>query len=826
MSDGRLQEKIPQRQLHQVGFPHQGDEPHHHDGVAAHFEEIIEAPDALDFQNTGEQRRQFLLQFGLWHGKSLVFLSLLRIGQRLAIHLAVGGQRDFREPDPGLRDHVFGNLRGQKRFQVFRLGSVVGIHRHHVGDQSLGFPVLAVSRRRRRPDLRMPAKGGFDLAQFDAVAVDLDLKILASEELDHAVGKIAADVPRLVEPLARAGMHDEFFGRLLRIAPIFLGQADAADIQIARHPDGRGVEVLVQDVHGLVAQWTTVRHARPSGIDLVDGIVDRPDGGFGGAAETVQFDVRILRPDLAGQIERDPISAEHDQPQAIQRRTGSGCGVFHQHGHQGGHRVPERNLVTLDQFLPMGRIFLGVGIGNDQRATHRQQPEDVVNRQVEIQRRQRQHPILLADAEPFVDVENGVDRAPVIDDDPFGKSRGAGGINQISDVFGTLRRTRNELGTGRNLIVRHDDPGRGVVPCQPRRCVFGRHDSHRLTLRQQPFASLIGKPRRDGHVGGPGQHDAHGRDDLLPTLVHDDGDQFVGPSASLAQKMGKPAGASEQLRVGQRLAGSNDGETVLVRFQSGQEKFRQGHGGDRRCSGIHLGALADLPFRDLRGYRAVPAARVFGQEPQQGAIGGEHVVQQSGRKQPFHRVPVEGQGSVFLEDLVIQPNLWCLADAVDLFAQPGHGDLLRHPRIQGQGTGEHHRHPGPADPALLHQIALDLDAPHQPVIEIVPKLALQDPDLILEGALAGEIRLQQRDRGEIAEDVVDFRVNRQAVKQGQVDGETRFLDPVVQNRREHAQGHGRGRGPCLTRSRLQAFPMGPFQTAAATGEHRFDDGFR
>jgi hypothetical protein len=28
-------------------------------------------------------------------------------------------------------------------------------------------------------------------------------------------------------------------------------------------------------------------------------------------------------------------------------------------------------------------------------------------------------------------------------------------------------------------------------------------------------------------------------------------------------------------------------------------------------------------------------------------------------------------------------------------------------------------------------------------------------------------------------------------------------------------------GPCL-----QAFPMGPFQTAAAAGEHRLDDGFR
>ena len=66
----------------------------------------------------------------------------------------------------------------------------------------------------------MLGKGGFDFAEFDAEAAEFDLLVFAAEELDGAVGPVAAEVAGIVEPLAGERMVDEAGLGLFRIVPV------------------------------------------------------------------------------------------------------------------------------------------------------------------------------------------------------------------------------------------------------------------------------------------------------------------------------------------------------------------------------------------------------------------------------------------------------------------------------------------------------------------------------------------------------------------------------------------------------------------------------
>ena len=215
---------------------------------------------------------------------------------------------------------------------------------------------------------------GLDLAQLDPVAVDLHLVVLAAEELDVAVGQVAAQVAGAVEPLAGGRMGDEALRGAGRIAEVAQGQPGAADVELARRPsrDGRA-GACVEHVEGLVGQRPAVRDARPRGIDLADRVGDRPDRRLGGAAEAdhLQAAAAIARIP-SGSGDRDPVAGQQRQAQragssargAVRRQSTSICSWP---GTEFQTVTPCRG----DELGPVRGVAAALGLGQDQAPARR-----------------------------------------------------------------------------------------------------------------------------------------------------------------------------------------------------------------------------------------------------------------------------------------------------------------------------------------------------------------------------------------------------------------------------------------------------------------------
>ena len=71
-------------------------------------------------------------------------------------------------------------------------GRVLG---HHVGDKALVAGTVLARQHHGIAHRRVVRDGGFDLAQLDAMAADLDLSVAPPDEFDGPVGAIAPNLP-------------------------------------------------------------------------------------------------------------------------------------------------------------------------------------------------------------------------------------------------------------------------------------------------------------------------------------------------------------------------------------------------------------------------------------------------------------------------------------------------------------------------------------------------------------------------------------------------------------------------------------------------------
>src|SRR5436190_293131 len=111
-----------------------------------------------------------------------------------------------------------------------------------------------------------------DLAQLDAMAVDLHLGVFASQELDASVAEIAPAVPCPVQTLPGVRMLEEARPRLLGIAPVALRKSRARDVQVPGDEHRARLQALVQDVEALVRQRPPVGNAAPCGLHRLNRI--------------------------------------------------------------------------------------------------------------------------------------------------------------------------------------------------------------------------------------------------------------------------------------------------------------------------------------------------------------------------------------------------------------------------------------------------------------------------------------------------------------------------------------------------------------------------
>src|SRR5213078_640488 len=101
-----------------------------------------------------------------------------------------------------------------------------------------------------------------DLLQLDTLAVDLDLRVAAAQELDHAPGPDPGQVAR---PVHAAAADVPLEAPLVEraVADVAQGHVDPADDELARRPRRDGAAGRVEQLDPRVVDRPADRHVGP-----------------------------------------------------------------------------------------------------------------------------------------------------------------------------------------------------------------------------------------------------------------------------------------------------------------------------------------------------------------------------------------------------------------------------------------------------------------------------------------------------------------------------------------------------------------------------------
>ena len=169
--------------------------------MSAQVEEVVVDSDLVDAQHVAPDFGD--LPFRVRARQDDVFgrqaaLSLWG-GQRPAIALSAGRQRQPIQADEGRRHHVIGEPLLEKISQFG--GGRRPLAGRDQPSQQTGLPTwLAIDPGNRFPDSRVGRQRAFYFTQFDPKPADLHLVVQPLQVLDSAVGQPPAQVAGLVEP--------------------------------------------------------------------------------------------------------------------------------------------------------------------------------------------------------------------------------------------------------------------------------------------------------------------------------------------------------------------------------------------------------------------------------------------------------------------------------------------------------------------------------------------------------------------------------------------------------------------------------------------------
>ena len=157
--------------------------------------------------------------------------------QRPLVDLAAAVQRQHGEVHEGRGQHVCGEIAGKVGAEFVRRGRTAGVRGHHVGGQEVA-PDLRVGAHQHMgvAHSRVAAERGGDLTQLYAEAADLDLAVLATDEVEIAVRQAADAVAAGIEAgawLGGEGVGEEALRRQVRAAQIPPGDACSTQQQFA-----------------------------------------------------------------------------------------------------------------------------------------------------------------------------------------------------------------------------------------------------------------------------------------------------------------------------------------------------------------------------------------------------------------------------------------------------------------------------------------------------------------------------------------------------------------------------------------------------------------
>src|ERR1700680_851479 len=125
-----------------------------------------------------------------------------------------------------------------------------------------------------------------DLTELDPVALHFHLLVFATEELDGPIRQIASEIPRTIQSFAGLRMSDELRLGLRFVVPITARESEPRDMYLSWHPGRARAHGVIQNVHLLITQRSTVRNAPPFRVHDVDRVEDGPNGPFRRPPET------------------------------------------------------------------------------------------------------------------------------------------------------------------------------------------------------------------------------------------------------------------------------------------------------------------------------------------------------------------------------------------------------------------------------------------------------------------------------------------------------------------------------------------------------------
>ncbi len=399
------------------------------DGVSAEREEVVLDAYPLEPEDVGKRGAQDLLQCGGGRTGSSERREI-RCGKRFLVDLAVGGHRERREDDHGRGHHVLGQSHPERGAEVSGLDGAVG---DDVGDQPGHGTLVDVGNDDGGLHMRMGEGRGFDLAEFDAVAADLDLVVVASHVLEIPGVVPAHDVAGAVHalPAGRIGVGDESSGAEPGPAQVSARDTGSADVQFSGDPGSSRTKPTVEHVQPGARRRPTDRD-RATG----DPGIRRVHGAFGRSVTVERLDTR--GGECTPQFVAHGVAADCDLGGPVVCRIEESA--VEQSAHEDGHRVDVVDAVGAhvgDEVVHVGPVLVRRQV---QRVPF-EQPGERGHRGVEREGVRQQYAPLSATRLPNPGLHERVSlccheihEVPVRDDDALRGARRSGGVDDVGGM--------------------------------------------------------------------------------------------------------------------------------------------------------------------------------------------------------------------------------------------------------------------------------------------------------------------------------------------------------------------------------------------------------
>ena len=429
--------------------------------------------------------------------------GVVRGRQRLAVDLAVRGERNRRQHHDGRRGHVPGQpgRHGLPHGAGQRVRVGLGVARHHVADEPLVAGGVLADRHRRLRDAGAGGERGFYLTELDPEATDLHLVIGPAGELEDAGGRPAGQVPGPVHPLARPRgrvRHEPLRGQRGAVQ-VAAGQPAARHVQLTRDPGRDRLQPAVKH------QDLGAGHRAPDARRLAGGqrlAHRRGDGVLGGAVPVAEL--------AAGRPPVDRLRGERltDGQQHPHRGERARLGDPQDRGRCG--QVGDAMLVRHpDQPRRAGQLL---GARHHQGRAAAERGHQLPDQAVEAGRGELQHPAPRP-ASHLAGLGQQPVQARVRQHRALGRARGTRGVDHVRRMRGDGRQARACGPAVRRGQVRRRQREHGHAGVrQQGRLVRGGDDERRSGVgehERDPPGRVV---HVDGQVGGscPGHREQRG----------------------------------------------------------------------------------------------------------------------------------------------------------------------------------------------------------------------------------------------------------------------------------------------------------------------------